>query len=161
MWRAMCFMCCLGLTACASRHENVPAAMTHVSLGVAYLQQHEVVTAKQHLLLALKEAPDNAFALDSMGYFFEVTGEARSAQAYYQRALKDHAHRGSAYNNYGVFLCREGQYQMAYKQFETAAESIQFANPAIAYQNAAMCARREKKLEKAVKYEGLARQHGL
>lgn len=135
------------LTACHSmaspehKHDNkTTAARINVQLGMAYMERHEVQRAKQKFLLAMHEAPQLPEVWYSMGYFFEVSGEPARASQSYLKALEIAPRRGDVNNNYGTYLCRSHNYQLAIKYFVKATQDIEYLDPASAYENAGLCA---------------------
>jgi type IV pilus assembly protein PilF len=132
------------LSACVSLDSavttpNLNAANDNVQLGLLYLQREENVNAKEKLLLALQQAPNWPTALDAMAFYFESTGDQNQAGYYYRRALKSAPNSGQVLNNYGVFLCRHGAYQLAVPYFLKAAYQAEYVNTAAAYENAGLC----------------------
>lgn len=116
------------------------AARANVALGLAYLQQEEVAEAKQKLLLAQQQAPEDPVVLDGLGFFSQQTGNVFLAKQYYQQAVERAPHDGPSQNNLGVFLCQQGDYQQALAHFELALADIRYLNPADAAENAGRCA---------------------
>src|SRR5262245_31527507 len=95
----------LNLMGCASLKDesNSPtAARIHSQLALAYLEQQDVVHAKQKMLLAQKEAPKDAAVWSMTGYFFEKTGQMQAAQKAYLQSIYLAKHPGAARNNYGT-----------------------------------------------------------
>jgi type IV pilus assembly protein PilF len=141
-------LCCFSswLMSCslnaASSAASQQAANYNLKLGLAYLEQGEVILAKSKLLLALKEAPNDALACDAMAYFLEKTGESGQAQAYYLQALHlaDANFIGAAENNYGTYLYRQKHYQEALRYFLKAAAEPRYLNIGVAYKNAGKAA---------------------
>ena len=117
---------------------NQIAANTNVELGLAYLQQHDSVRAKEKLLRALQQAPDWEVSQDAMAYFLENTGNKAAAEKYYQQAVKNNS--ALACNNYGNFLCRDHRPLEAEKMFLKAVDNPVYLNTAKAYENAGLCA---------------------
>jgi len=115
-------------------------ALYHTQLGLAYLSQHDRARAKHNLLKAVDEAPDSPDVLAAMGYFMEQTGEFPQAARYYKAAIRVALVRGIAWNNYGAFLCRRGQYKDAITYFMLAVHDSQYEHTSAAYENAGLCA---------------------
>jgi type IV pilus assembly protein PilF len=150
------------LVGCASvqTQDQTMASDDNVQLGLAYLQQHDTVHAREKLLMALQEAPHWSVAEDAMGYLNEVTGDEKEAEKFYLDALKNAPDDGAALNNYGVFLCRKHRASEAEKMFLKATKNPNYLNVGQAYENAALCelsvANRKKArdyFEKALKEE--------
>ena len=141
-WMMVMMVC---LSACVSEgskdsSQQEMASDENVQLGVAYLEQHNMDAAKSHLLLALDGAPHSVMALDAMGYYYEVIQEGALAMGYYQRALQVAPTSGVALNNFGGFLCRQGQYLAAIQAFRVAVKDDRYTHVAKAYENAGVCA---------------------
>lgn len=137
----------LSLVACAStkssdndEEKKIATAKINTQLGIAYLERHQIQTAKRKLLLALDEAPNIPETWYAMGYFLETTGDKDQAKTYYLKSVSLASGRGDVQNNYGTFLCRTGNYRDAIKHFELAAKDINYVDTAAAYENAGLCA---------------------
>lgn len=145
----------LPLTSIASDY-NRDAALTNAKLGMAYLKKGMYPASKDHLLIAIKEDPDLAVGWYSMAYYLEKTGDPQSADHYYRKAISVDSHSGSALNNYGTFLCRNGQYQKAIEKFLAAVHEPTYLQASSAYENAGTCALQIPNDQLALKYFHLA-----
>jgi type IV pilus assembly protein PilF len=114
------------------------AAKANTQLGMAYIERHEMQRAKQKFLLALQEDPKLPEVWYSMGYYMEVTGV--NAKKDYLKAVDLAPKHGDVQNNYGTFLCRNGEYNEAIKHFMLAIEDNEYLDTASAYENAGLCA---------------------
>lgn len=119
---------------------NPEAATINARLGVAYLAQHDLVRAKEKLLLALAENSNDPIVNDAFAYFLETTGELAQAESYYLKAIKLASSKGAVWNNYGTFLYRQGRYSEALHYFLLATQDIYYMHIGNAYANAADCA---------------------
>ena len=117
----------------------VQAAAINVKLGLSYLQQGNIAQAKQKLLLAQQQHA-SAEVYRALAYFYEKTNNFKQANDYYQQAIAKAPTAGAGHNNYGVFLCRQKQYQPAEQQFLAAANDPNYLHTAAAYENAGLCA---------------------
>ncbi|KTD17177.1 fimbrial biogenesis and twitching motility protein PilF [Legionella jordanis] len=162
--RSIFFLSLLFLQACHG-HEEINgeqgfktaakaqvAAAYNSQLGMAYLQQGDIPRAKRKLLTALDLNPGSSDVNASMAYFLEKTGDSKGAKTYYQRALSLSAHSGAQLNNYGAFLCRQGDYRNAERLFLKAVQDIHYINTAAAYENAGLCAAAIPDYKKAKQY---------
>lgn len=127
-------------------------AMINAKLGIAYLEQNDVQRAKQKLLMALDQGPGIPEPWYSMGYFLETTGNMAEANKYYLKAIQIAPKRGDTHNNYGTFLCHSGQYQASIKHFMIAATTMDYLDPAAAYENAGLCAMKMHAYQQAAGY---------
>ena len=127
------FMLAIGLSACQTAMSTTPenisgqapnlklAAQYNVELGVSYLQQGDVARARQKFVLATKQDPN-------------------AARKAYQKALAIAPNSSETLNNYGVFLCQQGQAAQAVNYFQQAVSDPSYANIGQAYENAGFCA---------------------
>jgi type IV pilus assembly protein PilF len=127
------------------------AASINVQLGLQYLAQGSVSRAKQKLLLAVEQNP-SLQSYGALAYFYEKTGESNVAGEYYLKAIAEEPSAGAGHNNYGAFLCRQGQYQQAEQQFELAVNDPNYLNDAGAYENAGLCALLVPNQQQAISY---------
>lgn len=149
---AYAFIGC-GLMACATTpsltkngnedtvaQKQAKAAEINVQLGLGYFKQGDVQRAQKKLLRASEQAPSSPDVAGALGYYFERTGKMEEAERYYGKAMKLTHGGGAQLNNYGAFLCRQGQYKLADKYFEKASRDLQYLNSAGALENAGLCA---------------------
>lgn len=144
------FSACLLVQACAHNKENEKqnlrkpdlgkAASYNVQLGLGYLKQGDVPRAKKKLLTALEQEPKSPDANSAMAYYLEQIKEPKQAKKYYLKALSLAANGGAQLNNYGAFLCRQGDYANAEHYFLKAANDLHYVHTAGAYENAGLCA---------------------
>lgn len=135
----------------SQKSKHPEAALRHMQLGLAYLNQGDRVRAKQKLMRALEEAPNSASVNAAIGYFMEQTGEIKQARFYYDKAVRCEP-SGAHLNNYGAFLCRNKQYIKAEHYFKKAIQDKQYIHTATVYENAGFCALASANDKKAVHY---------
>jgi len=116
------------------------AALINAQLGLLYLEKKDISRAKQKLLLSIEEGPKLPETWYAMGYFLEMTGNLGEAKAHYLKAIQLAPKRGDVLNNYGTYLCRQGDYKNAIIYFMRAAKDPNYLEPAAAYENAGLCA---------------------
>jgi type IV pilus assembly protein PilF len=133
------------------------ASKINVQLGIAYLKEGDNLRAKEKLLLAVSQdkTPQSYGAL---AYYYEKTGDITSASQNYQAAIVLNPVAGAGHNNYGAFLCRQGEYQQADEQFMLAVNDKNYINTAGAYENAGLCALLIPDKAKAKQYFEIALQ---
>lgn len=135
------------------------AARYNTELGVAYLKQGNRALAKHKLLLASAQAPDDPAVNSALAYFMEQSGEISNARLYYQKAMLKNPKAGMQLNNYGAFLCRQGDYRLAEDYFIKAVNDNQYEHTAGAYENAGLCVMEVPDIIKAVHYFKKALEH--
>ena len=160
MKRSLCLIAlCLLFNACALKHtpEHSSAAAYNVQLGLGYLAQNDRMRAREKLHRALMQDPDSIEPHLALAYYYETVGEQIKAQQTYQHALEILPQSGQVNNNYGVFLCSQGDYAQALVYFDRALADTYYPNSASAYENMALCLAKMNHPE-AEKYAHLALQ---
>jgi type IV pilus assembly protein PilF len=127
-------------------------AEINIELGMGYLEEKNVQRAKQKLLEALEEDPSLPEVQYSMAYFFEQTGDTQQANTYYLKAIALAPNRGDTQNNYGTYLCRNGDYRNAVEHFKMAVQDPNYLDTAGAYENAGLCALKIPDVNQALSY---------
>ncbi len=135
------------------------AAKTRMSLGLTYLQNNNYTQAKKNLDKALEFNPDSAEVQYAMAYYYQLVGEDARAQRFYETALELAPNNGDIANSYGAFKCQLGEYEPAKGYFFQAINSPRYANAAQTYENLALCAQSQGKLEEAITYFQDALKH--
>jgi type IV pilus assembly protein PilF len=153
---------CLGLAACTttveqggsgSKTDLKEAARLNTQLGIDYMRKGQHDFALEKLKRALEQDSDLAPAHSSIALLYQRRGEAKLAEKHYREALDLNQDDPSTLNNFGIFLCGQGEIEDAEEIFLKAARNRENTNPADAWTNAGVCVRREpKKLEQAENY---------
>ena len=110
--------------------NNKDAAAYNVQLGIAYMNQGDLVRAKDKLDRAVSQDPEN--------------GDVHSA-----RALRLAPNDPKVVNNYAVYLCQIGRTDEGVKRFLEAARNPLYPTPDVAYTNAGVCLRTAKRDDEA------------
>ena len=79
----------------------------------------------------------------------ERLGELREADRFYKQALRLAPKSPDVLNNYAVFLCRTGRSEEGVGRFMEVANNRLYATPEMAYNNAGVCLRQAKLLDRA------------
>jgi type IV pilus assembly protein PilF len=166
MKKILAIFLALTLNACTTtnthHYDKTEAAQANIKLGMYYLlEQGDTAKAKQKFLKATQQAPKNSAVWYSLAYFEEQTGDVEMAEKHYLNAIKLSPKLGEAQNNYGAFLCRQGNYKKSITYFINATNDPNYLNTAKAYENAAQCALKIPDKTLAEKYHQLALQRGL
>lgn len=122
-------------------NNEANAAAFNLQLGVTYLQQGNLVVAKDKLERALKQDPSSPAVHSSLGLLYERLGDPKRADAEHRRALARSPSDPDILNNYAVFLCRNGRVAEGVQRFEQAAANPLYRTPWAAYTNAGVCLR--------------------
>lgn len=124
-------------------------AETQVRLGMGYMQKGDLDIALGKLQSAVETADDYAPAHNALAILYTRLGRVEAADKHYKKAVKMAVDGGAVHNNYGAFLCDQGRYDEAHSHFLKAAEQPLYKTPALAYENAGLCAMREGDLARA------------
>lgn len=116
------------------------AATFNVQLGLGYLKQGDRPRAKKKLLTAMAQEPNSPDVNAALAYYFEHTSENDQAKKYYLKAISLSANSGTQLNNYGTFLCRQGDFKNAEVFFLKAVKDENYVHTSGAYENAGLCA---------------------
>jgi type IV pilus assembly protein PilF len=135
------------------------AAKNRVSLGLTYLSNGNFSQAKANLDKALNFAPKSADAHFAMAYYYQQVDELILAEEYYLQALKFAPENPNIINSYGAFLCELGRYEMAKSYLLKAATSKRYISVAETYENLAICAVDQGKVDEAIDFLDLALNH--
>ncbi|OOH86566.1 type IV pilus biogenesis/stability protein PilW [Pasteurellaceae bacterium 15-036681] len=129
-----------------NRSEAVKA---RINLALAYLEQNDFPKAKENIDKALAHDSSDYLPHSVLAYYYQQIGDTNSASITYQKAIKLSQNRPDVLNNYGTFLCKRGEFEQAYQQFESALKSDQpYYHQADTLENIALCAHQAKDLTK-------------
>ena len=154
----LCVMVAIGLVACETIKEgddkvdDTAAAEAYTQLGVEYLREGNYEMSLTKLEKALSLDPDLPATHDAIAVLYEKVGENELAEKHYKKSLSLKPDNARGHNNYGQFLCFQGKYEQAEKQFLLAANDPFYAQSAMALTNAGLCATRIPDNEMAEKY---------
>jgi type IV pilus assembly protein PilF len=133
--------------------ENLAAAAeANTQLGIEYLRQGNYEQSLQKLEKALSLDPDMPAAHDAIAVLYERVGEPEKAEQHYKKSLRLNSDNARGHNNYGQFLCSQGRYAEADKQFRAAADNPFYEAVPVALTNAGMCASLIPDTDKAEQY---------
>jgi len=125
--------------------RKASAAEINVSLGQSYMRQGKLEIAKQKLERALQLDPKLPDAHTVIAVLYEQINDTASAAKHYQRAAELAPKSGVVNNNYGTYLCKQGQYERADAYYARALQDPFYDTPAVALANRGACALRWKK----------------
>lgn len=122
------------------KSDSSLAAQNDINLGMIYLQKGNTQNAQARFYEAQKKNPEDPSVWYAMGYFYEIMGENKKAEANYLKAIEVAPSNGNAKNNYGTFLCHTTRYQEGVNQFLAALETPGYINITSTYENIGLCA---------------------
>ncbi len=152
---------CVSVTDGPVQVEAEPKAMSEsrIALGLGYMEQGNMVRARENLELAIKHDPTYYRAHLSMAHYYEKVGEPKQAEATYKKALRYDSRNGNVLNNYGTFLCKQGDYKKADQYFNQAIKQPYYYLISASYENAALCAVKAGNIDQAQNYFARALDH--
>lgn len=146
------------LLSCATQeqkpnHQNSNVDInTHVANSLAYAQRGSLDLAFNTIAQALQLDPENVDANNVAGLIYGLNNQPNLAITYFEKALAKSPNDASTLNNYGNFLCNNGQTLEAEKHFLKAATHVKNPSPEIAYTNAGLCMLRVPNNAQAANY---------
>jgi type IV pilus assembly protein PilF len=150
---ALALLAACTTTVQGGRTDLKEAARLNTQLGIDYMRRSQFEYALEKLQRALDQDPDLAIAHSSIALLYQRRGEVKLASRHYRRAIDLNRDDPSTLNNFGIFLCGQGEIGEAEQLFLRAAKSKDNTSPADAWANAGVCTRRDsKKLEQAEGY---------
>lgn len=141
----------LGLAACTTqvspggKTDFKEAARLNTQLGIDYMRKGQYDLALEKLERALEQDDDLAAAHSTIALLYQRRGDAKQAKYHYREALDLSRDDPVTLNNFGIFLCGQGEVADAEKIFLKAAQNKDNANAADAWTNAGVCVRRDAK----------------
>lgn len=156
---ALALAALLALAGCASSPDATPygrelrkASRLNAQLGANYLQQGNLQQAKEKIDKALDQDADNPSAHAAAGLLNMRLNEPDLARRHFETALDLDPSNPQVQNNYGTFLCDQGEHAEGIRHFLKAAENPLYETPAYAYANAGRCAREAGRADEARGY---------
>jgi len=146
------------LSACANFMSERNAKEQHrvlknnIDLALGYLKRGQYDVAAVKIQRALNADWEESEAHTVAALLYERMNKISKAEDHYQYAIEFSPLDGSVFNNYGVFLCRQGRWQSAVERFIEAINQPNYITPNQAYENAGACARQIPDLKNAEKY---------
>jgi len=141
------------LTACSSVGvKSDKASNVNADLGIRYLQAGRLQLANEKLQKALQQSPNSPIANHYFAILQQRLGNNIKAEKHFQKAVNLKPKDPEIRNNYGSFLCDNGQAQAAIQQFSSAINDPLYRTPEFAYTNAGICLRKTGDDTKAEEY---------
>jgi len=147
----------LSLTACSSNKskptaKKSQAASYNARLGAEYTRKGRLNLANEKLLKALDQNPESADANHYYALLQQKLGLKQKADIHFRKALAITPENPDLLNNYGSYLCQNGQYQSASQHFMAAIKDPLYTTPEFAYTNAGICIKKSGDITTAEQY---------
>lgn len=157
MSRALLALPLLLLAACVTHDggreiDNKEAAKANVQLGIAYMQQGNLLVAKEKLDRAARQDPKSVDVHWATASLYERMDMPKEADRSYQKAMDLSPGNSQIVNTYAVFLCQQGEVDRAVPLFDKVIADKLYQTPYAAAANAGMCLRDDKRLADARLY---------
>ena len=124
--------------------ESRTKAKDRVELAGAYYQDRQFGVALEEVRKAVMIDSSYAPAQNLLALIYMELGQKVLAQEAFERALQLAPGDPDISNNYGWFLCQNGQEQKSLTYFQTALSDPLYSTPATALVNAAICSSKLK-----------------
>lgn len=128
----------------ATRKSNIL-----IRLGMAYVERGQNQVALDQFNKALKIDPNSHDAYTAIANLYENIGQSDLAQQHYKKAVELAPDNPATLNNYGKYLCNNGDYAEAESYFSKAADTPLYARAWVPLTNAGQCMQRANQLDKA------------
>lgn len=138
-----------------SSANNRKIAELNTRIAIEHLKEKDYALALEKLDKATSTDPNYADAYNTRGIVYSQIGELEKAKESFERSLRIDSDNPLTLNNYGQFLCQNGEHANGQSMFERAYTNPLYRNPEIALSNAGTCALNQGETEKA---EALFRQ---
>ena len=127
-------------------------AKNYTDLGIAYMNRGQYDISLQKFEKALKFNQYYADAHNGIAVLYQALKVNDKARQHYKKAIELKPTDSNILNNYGQFLCQEGNWKEAEKYFRKALENPVYPTPEIPYTNAGLCALKHHHSSQAESY---------
>ena len=132
--------------------EQRRRARIRMELAIGYFQEGRFSVALDELRQSLTADPNFAEAIGVLALVYMELGDKSLAEQNFRRALQLKPNDSDLNVNYGWYLCVNGRERDAIPHFLSAVKNPLFERPAVAWQNAGLCALKLKDLSLAETY---------
>lgn len=115
------------------------SAAIWVQLGQHYLELGKYEIAKEDLEKALKFDPKSVDAHTVLATLYDRVGDRALAEQHYREAAELRPAAAQENNNYGLYLCKLGKFDLARKHFDIAKADGFYTSRDIVFLNAGTC----------------------
>ncbi|GJL80594.1 MAG: type 4 fimbrial biogenesis protein PilF [marine bacterium B5-7] len=136
----------------SEKWDKKDRAVLHTRLGIDYMQQGQLETALDELDLALRIDPSSSDAHLAMARLDVRLERMGDAESHFAKAVRLNSDNVAARNDYGYFLCSNGQFSQGLEQLTLALNNPFNKTPYVSLYGAAECKRQEGDIDKAIEY---------
>ncbi|UTA49179.1 type IV pilus biogenesis/stability protein PilW [Simiduia sp. 21SJ11W-1] len=134
----------------APKMKPEKALETHIRLGLGYIGENNLDSARFHLNKAAEIKPSDPGVLNGKGLLYQLEGEPGLAEKAFKEALRRDRDFTQARLNYATFLYGKERYQEAYENYEIASEDLNYDRRATALYGLGMAAKKLGRNERAL-----------
>ncbi len=134
-----------------STKEHDKAGMINARLGTEYLRKNMLDEARFKLERSLEQDDTIALAHSSYALLMVRVGKKKLARQHFRKAIKLDKNDPDTLNNFGLFLCDDGDFEDAMEYFERAWSDAFYKTPEIAVANAGVCLASSGKIPEGIK----------
>lgn len=134
------------------------AARINTELGAGYLRSGQLDAALEKLMRAVVQDEDYAPAHAALALTYQQLGNPDEAKTHFRRAYRLNSDDPAILNNYGSFLCGQGDSKKGEEYLLKAARTSGNAEAAGAWTNAGICALRRETVADRKTAEGYFRE---
>ena len=131
------------LSACSlltdKKAPDTNSADIYLQLGVRYLNLNKLESARENLQRAIELDPKNAQSYNAFAFLNEKLNKIEEARSHYQKALALMPEDLGTQNNYGRFLCEQGEIDEGMALLRTIAGNALNERPWLALTNLGRC----------------------
>ena len=132
--------------------NNRKIAELNTQIAIQHLKDKEYELALKKLEKATSSDPNYADAYNARAIVYGRIGENEKADDSFQRALRIDANNPLTLNNYGQFLCKNGDSAKGQQLFKQAVANPLYRTPELALTNAGTCALDQGNVEQAEQF---------
>lgn len=134
-------LACAGPTRQEQEEErkDKEGAVINVKLAAGYIRRGDYEVAEGKLKKAIRLDKTYIPAYTTMAVLQTIIGKPTEAENYYLEALDLDPKNPELRNNYGTFLCKQGKYDEAFKEFNLALKNPFYDTPEAAHANMGYC----------------------
>jgi type IV pilus assembly protein PilF len=122
-----------------NRSDPNSPAMLNVRMGVAYFERQDYDSAIEKLKRAIAIDPKLAIAHSALALVYSTMGAGKEAANHYKASVKYAPNDPIILNNYGTFLCQQGDYKKALEFYRRTLANPFYKTPETVHENAGVC----------------------
>ena len=135
-----------------NRSDPNSPAMLNVRMGVAYFERQDYDLAIEKLKRAISIDPKLAIAHSALALVYSTMGAGHEAAQHYKASVKYAPNDPIILNNYGTFLCQQGDYKKALEYYRRTLANPFYKTPETVHENAGVCLMKDNLFDEAEKH---------